>query len=753
MPRRAATTALFVCLAAQGATGFRLEPLAGGFYSGDGGPAVSAPLASVQGIAVSSQGDIYFADAADHRIRRIDSRGTISTIAGDGRAGFSGDGGPAAKARLHAPYGVALAPDGSLYFADLGNGRVRRIAPDGEISTFAGGGGEPPGLTPIFATEANLRGPRNLLLLPGGDLLITDFYAHRLYRVAANGWMATATDGELRNPAGLARDGAGAVYVADSGSRRILRLWGGLLTPLSGTSGALAFKLPTGVALDREGRYHVADNEDPAWFPAGAPVRAHAAQETAAGPDGTIYLARGGFLYRLDKDNLLRHVAGSGDWGTRGDGGPPLEAHLQAPAALAVGRGGMLYIADAQASRVRRSEAGGPLATVAGDPVLSPLRSPRGLAVHPQTGEIYVADTGNNRIQVYAATGEQRTLMQAKRPEKMAFDGRRGFLYLCEAGAGRVLQQLPMGNWRVLAEGLDNPRGVAVDADGTVFVAEGGANRVLRIAADGTRESTPARAPLAVAVSAGSLFIAEEGFPGILELPAAAAPKRHGAEVLEAPQDILALEDGTLVAADAGSRQVWRLTRDALPPAQVESARLRVLHAATGEEGPFAPGQRILLPDAPEGELRINGEHQANPVLPENLQPGSAAVVEVVRDRQTAAGATIEIVETAPGLFHENGVLRAVNGDGSINSAAEPASRGSEISFYATGLGLPNNLPVSVRIAGLPAELLYLGPSSFAGVLQINVRVPVGFFGSGAQPVTVNVGTAATQAGVRVFVR
>ncbi|HBY59302.1 MAG TPA: hypothetical protein DEH78_05740, partial [Solibacterales bacterium] len=667
--RSAATTVLFVCLAAEASTGFRAEPFAGGYYSGDGGPATAAPLASVQGIAFSPDGDLYFADAADHRLRRIDKKGTITTIAGDGRPGFSGDGGPAQKARVNAPYGVALGADGAVYFCDLGNARVRRIDPSGIVETIAGGGQATPGVEPVLAIEAKLAGPRNVLLHPSGDLLVTDFYAHRVYRISPTGWLATATDGELKNPGGLTRDGAGAVFIADSGSRRVLRLWGGVLTPLAGLSGALAFKLPTGVAIDRDGRYHVADGNDPAWFPAGSPVRAHAAQEVAAAPDGTIYLARGGFLFRLDRDGILRHVAGSGDWGVRGDGGPRLEAHLQAPAALAATAGGAVYIADAQTSRLRLAGVDGTLSAIGAGPTESWLSAPAGLAVHPLTGDLYIADTGNNRIQILQADRGRRTLIASAGPGKLAFD-ESGGLYVTEAGAGRVLQQLPLGHWRVVAGGLDRPRAVAVAANGAVYIGEAGANRVQRIARDGARQSIPARAPLALALLGDRLFIAEEGYPGLLEIAPGSAPRRHLADVLEAPLDVIAMSDGTLLAADAVSRRVWRLTPEVLPPPQV--TRLRVLHAATGEEGPFAPGQLVALPDAPPGEFRVNGQPQPASVLPGTLPPGSTARIDVAVGGEVVAEAAVEIVEAAPGLFQEGGILQATNEDGTPNGPDQP---------------------------------------------------------------------------------
>ena len=117
---------------------YSIQTVAGSSTNGDGGPAMNALLSQAEGIAVDSQGNIYIADAADNRIRQITPDGTIQTIAGSGIAGFAGDGGPASKALLNQPYGLAVDSSGNLYIADLGNARVRKISLDGNIQTVAG---------------------------------------------------------------------------------------------------------------------------------------------------------------------------------------------------------------------------------------------------------------------------------------------------------------------------------------------------------------------------------------------------------------------------------------------------------------------------------------------------------------------------------------------------------------------------------------------------------------------------------------
>src|SRR5206468_9746190 len=135
--------------------------------------------------AADMNGNIFVADAAAHRVRRISPTGVITTIAGTGVRGFSGDGGRAIDASLNSPYGLAFDNRGNLYIADLGNARVRRIAIDGTVTTIAGGGEFPAGgdNEGSQATAVSFSAPRNLALDGDGNLYISDFTAHRVYRM------------------------------------------------------------------------------------------------------------------------------------------------------------------------------------------------------------------------------------------------------------------------------------------------------------------------------------------------------------------------------------------------------------------------------------------------------------------------------------------------------------------------------------------------------------------------------------------
>src|SRR5206468_169637 len=151
---------------------------------GDGGPATSARFNWVGSIAMDASGNLFITDGPSHRVRRVTPAGIISTVAGTGKAGFAGDGGPAAAAQLNMPYAVAVDDAGRLFIADFGNHRVRMVGPDGTISTVAGAGAPADGLGDGGpATEALLNTPTGLALDGAGNLFIADSRSRRIRRV------------------------------------------------------------------------------------------------------------------------------------------------------------------------------------------------------------------------------------------------------------------------------------------------------------------------------------------------------------------------------------------------------------------------------------------------------------------------------------------------------------------------------------------------------------------------------------------
>ncbi|MFD9009901.1 RICIN domain-containing protein [Streptomyces sp. NPDC059552] len=322
-------------------------------FKGDGEPAVSAVLSSPRGLAMDSSGALYIADCENHRVRKVTTDGTISTVAGSGVAGFSGDGGPAFAAQLSSPSAVAGDGAGGFYIADHGNHRIRRVTAEGRISTVAGTG------TAGFdgdkgpAAAAQLRSPVGLAVDSTGALYIADHGNHRIRKITADGTISTVAGS---GSAGFAGDG--------------------------GPAAAAQLNLPYAVAVDSTGALYIADSGN------------HRIRKITA--DGTIST-----------------VAGTGTAGLGGDDGPASSAQLNTPSAVAVDSAGALYIADSGNHRIRRITADGTISTVAGSgtaglggdggPAASAeLNSPLGLAVDC-VDTLYIADHGNHRIRKIAS--------------------------------------------------------------------------------------------------------------------------------------------------------------------------------------------------------------------------------------------------------------------------------------------------------------------------------------------------------------
>ena len=215
-------------------------------YSGDGGPAVQAALSDPRDVALGPDGSLYIADTSSNRIRKVSPDGIISTIAGDGEEGYWGDGGPALEASLYFPRGVAVGADGSVYIADYGNNRVRKVDPKGIISTVAGNGQIGQSGDGGRATNASLYHPRGVTVGPDGSIYIADTWNNRIRRVDPNGTIGTvagsgregfsgdgrsATSASLRNPEDVAVAPDGSLYIADRLNNRVRKVCAGGPTP------------------------------------------------------------------------------------------------------------------------------------------------------------------------------------------------------------------------------------------------------------------------------------------------------------------------------------------------------------------------------------------------------------------------------------------------------------------------------------------------------------------------------------------
>ena len=397
-----------------------------GGFSGDGGAATAARLNIPQGVAVDGSSNLYISDTSNNRIRKVDaSTGNISTVAGSGATGFglggfSGDGGAATSATLNVPDDVAVDGSGNLYIVDRLNNRIRKVdASTGNISTVAGSGATGFGLGGFSgdggaATSATLQSPNGVALDNSGNLYIADSGNNRIRKV-------DASTGNISTVAGSGATGFGSGGFSGDG----------------GAATSATLNVPDDVAVDGSGNLYIADT-------------------------------RNDRIRKVDASTgNISTVAGSGTRGFGGDGGAATSATLNWPRGVAVDGSGNLYIADTRNGRIRKVDAStGNISTVAGTATISGdggaataarLFGPRGVALDG-SGNLYIADTGNNRIRkVDATTGNISTI---------AGSGATGF-----SGDGGA----------ATAARLFGPRGVALDGSGNLYIADTFNNRIRKV--------------------------------------------------------------------------------------------------------------------------------------------------------------------------------------------------------------------------------------------------------------------------------
>jgi len=306
-----------------------------------------------------------------------------------------------------------------------------------------------------------------------------------------------------------------------------------------------------------------------------------------------------------------------------------------------------------------------------------------------------------------------------------------------------ILKITPGGALSTVLDGLNSPRGLAVTATGDPIVADTGANVVRRLSSTGV---------LSTIAGTGAAGFSGDG------LPASTAQ-------LNSPADLVLDLSGTIWIADSGNNRLRMLAPSVVADV---TATATLVHSATLAPGPIAPGEIITIFgagfDPNQTQLVFGGEPatvfyagtgQINALAPMDLTPNSITDIGIMVDGTKVADVPSQVVSAAPGIFttgNGTGQAAAVNQDGTLNSASNPAARGSIVSFYATGQGQAAGA-VSLKIGLYPAQLLYAGPApGFPGLMQINAQVPAGFLPPGIQPVVLAVGSATSQAGVTIAV-
>jgi sugar lactone lactonase YvrE len=582
----------------------------GGAANGDGVLATIAETRGAHGVAVDAADNIYFSDFGNYRIRKVTAAtGIITTIAGNGVQGFSGDGGPATAAEIGAnAWGVAVDAAGNVFFADSGNNRIRKItAATGIITTFAGNN-TITAIDNVQATASGLNAPRGLAFDASGNLYIADTSNNRIRKITVSTNVITtvagtgtssftgdggaATSATLKSPYGVAVDASGNVFIADTIDYRVRKVTAatGIITTVAGTGtptyrsadeGAAATTAqiyPYGITVDVNDNLYIADFTNyrvREISAATGTIKTVAGNGTASSNDthdgmaatsaslSTVYgtaLDLNGNLYIADLSDRVREVnaatsiistvAGSGVAGYAlttqvGDGGAATAGYLQSPQGVSVDAAGNVYIADTTRNRVRKVSPAGVITTIAGNgtaafagdggPATSAeLSSPTGVAVDA-SGNVYVSDTGNNRIRLITPGGIISTY----------------------AGTGTGVYN--GDNVLASSTGLYAPRQIALDTAGNLYIADSENYRVRKVAASNQFITT----------------VAGNGTSGTSTSGAQATNTS-----LKLPYGVALDSSGNLYIVDASQRQVF----------QVNTSGVLTLVAGNGTQANYSNG-------------------------------------------------------------------------------------------------------------------------------------------------------------------
>ena len=635
--------------------------------SGDGGPATEARLDKPRGVAVDDAGNLYVADTNNHRVRRVDPGGTITTVAGTGEGGYSGDGGPATEAQLSGPYAVAADSAGNVYIADSQNALVRKVGPDGTITTVAGGAGGP-----------HIGFPRSLAAGPAGELYIADSYLDSILLLGEDGTVSTFVglgQPDVDQPGGAAIDSDGNAFVADTSGNRILKIdAAGVAVTVAGT-GESGYSGDGGLAMDAEFS-----------FP----------QDVALGADGVIYVADtlNNRIRKIDSAGTVTTVAGTGESGYGGDGGPASDAVFDSPAAVAVGDDGALYVVDENNHRIRKVDSTGTVTTIAGDgqaaegqegvlATQSPLGQVPDVAVDSQ-GRVYLPERDSNRVLGVDLSG----LL-------MVVAGRGEFGDIGDGG--------PATNAL-----LQRPSGVAVSDSDALYIADTWNHTVRRVNSDGIIETI---------AGSGIRGYDGDGTPA----------KQFG---LYRPAAVAASSDETVLVIDSGNRRIRILTAEAARP-EITS----ILNAASLGPG-VAPGSVAVL----RGKNLAPGISAATVLPPSVALPTALLQTSVtVADRTEASWArrTAGLYSVSPSEIRIQiperaaaGLARfSVNRGGSISQAlASQITRVAPGLFSANGDGVGVAVATAVRIASDGTRTV-LEANEFDAVRGRYVAVPIDISG------------------------
>lgn len=442
---------------------YTIRTVAGTLDVAEGVPATDARLFNPHAVALDSAGNAYVTEASNNRVRKIDPSGIITTIAGTGEQGYAGDGGPATQAEFDSPRGIGVNWLGEIFVADFGNDVVRKIDVLGRISTINTSGPlfNPDGLAldlfgNIVVAESHVRNHLVRRIDSRGNVTTIAGLSGQRGGFEGDGWAAKA---RLYYPRAVAADAAGNVYVADSFNQRVRKIDPtGTIRTIAGT-GERGYSGDGGPATDAQ----------------------------LAGPNGllvdaagNVYVLDSNQVRRIDPNGMIAAIAGTGEYGHSGDGGPAIAAELRNPSELALDAAGNLYLAERFGYRVRKIDAAGTITTIAGTGERG-FSGDGGAATEAQLGtlgsvaadslgNLYIADSYNHRVRKIDTSGVITTYVGTGVRDRSSEFG-----YVVSTGEGPSdYRWEPSGIAPAAETRLSSPNELAVDANDILYVFDSG---------------------------------------------------------------------------------------------------------------------------------------------------------------------------------------------------------------------------------------------------------------------------------------
>ena len=546
--------------------------------SGDGGLATQAKFNQPNGVAVDGAGNIYIADTGNHKIRKIDaSTGNINTVAGSPSFGYTGDGRAATSATLNSPQGVAVDSNGVIYIADTNNNVVRKVDTDGNISTVAGTGTAGFSGDGGAATSAELNHPYYVAVDTVGNLYIADSFNNEVRKVDGSGnikaFAGTGTSGSptsgavaasssIGTPFEMAFDSSGNFYFSNEGDSLINKVSTGSNASFPTTAVGQNVTVNVAVQLNRAtvlqsialssdyGHSEFSGSEFTVQAPTDCTV-----DGATLNPLGTVCTVavtftpgapgqRSAPLVVTDEvgnqyafglvGNATGPLVGYSPALVGSDNGPSA-AQLQSPAEVAIDNSEIFYIADTNNGRIIKGQLFGESSETTVDTGSVTLQEPMGVAVDA-AGDLYIADYDSTTIAKITPAGVATSIsagsLTLAQPSGLTVDNA-GNIYVADKGNSRIVEITPQGAGIVINTGsltLNSPEGVAVDAFNNLYIADTFNNRVVEVAANGTASvlstgSITLGHTGAIAVdAAGDVYVSDTTNGGIVEIPASGSP-------------------------------------------------------------------------------------------------------------------------------------------------------------------------------------------------------------------------------------